>query len=100
MFGRNHAVNTPGHTRPESEFPMTTLPVVSINNLAGQMPTCACSGRDLACAQMVCKVAGRWFIRMRHAGFNLPANNRHGYPTEDAARKAAARIIGNREAGR
>ena len=100
MFGRNHAANTPGHTRPESEHQMTTLPVVSIQNLTGQQPTCGCDGRDLACAQLVCEFGGRWFIRMHHAGFNLSANNRQGYATEAAARKAVARIVDRIGAGR
>jgi hypothetical protein len=33
---------------------------------------------------------GRWFITMGHPGFNSRANNRDGYATEAAARKALA----------
>lgn len=49
--------------------------------------------RDAACATLVAEQGGRWFIRMGHPGFNLPANNWKGYATEAAARAAVRRVL-------
>jgi hypothetical protein len=35
--------------------------------------------------------AGRWFIKMGHAGFNSPVNNRLGYATKESALAAHER---------
>lgn len=60
---------------------------------------CAASGRcaelleDRCIHAVVRSTAGDWFITFGHAGFNLPANNRFGYRTEQSARAAILRLV-------
>lgn len=60
---------------------------------------------DTTCASSICRNAecphlvgyearnGRFYVTMGHAGFNLPANNRNGYATENAARLASVKLL-------
>lgn len=58
-----------------------------------------CAVESFRCTKTVCATrvaqdaAGRWFITMGHAGFNLPANNRNGFATEAAAVKASLKCM-------
>lgn len=46
---------------------------------------CSCAGLGAGAVELR---DGRWFIVIGHAGFNSPANNRNGYPTDVAAQSA------------
>ena len=68
--------------------PTPAASLVTVDPRATPPASCSFPCYAQNCAHAVAPFRGRFVITMAHAGFNSPANNRNGYTTEAAARKA------------